>query len=515
MTTTSAVRSTWLRVLLCALLAVPLAAQTPPPSPRRHLLIVVDGLRPDYVTAGVMPNLTALGKRGVVFNRHHSVYPTVTRVNASSISTGAYPETHGLMGNTVFFPKVDPAKFLDTADRASLVKIGEAEGRLLTAPTLGESLQAAGRKMLVVSSGSSGSAFLNNHTVSGGAILHHQYVLPESLGEEMKILGKPPAPSAVEGPAEGGLDRYAVDAFLKVGIPRVDPSVTVMWLGELDSAAHSKGIGAPETVEVLKRVDGEIQRIQDGLKAAGLFDSYDIWVTSDHGFSTHTGGVDLTALLKPFAGSLPDGSARIVTSGGAIYVRDGDEAAIGTIAAALQKTPGVGAIFTRAAQPGSFDGRVPGTLSFDAVRWQHDRSAQILFSPDWTDAANAHGMPGTVAAGGTAGHGSSSPWDIHNTLIAAGPDLKQGVTIDAPSANVDFAPTFLKLLGLAVPATVQGRPLEEGMAGGAALEANAVRTIEHTASTADGAYAVTGTFSIVNAGGRSYRYFDRTTVSRK
>src|SRR6185503_3644830 len=103
--------------------------------------------------------------------------------------------------------------------------------------------------------------------------------------------------------------------------------------------------------------------------------------------------------------------------------------------------------------------------------------------------------------GGTAGHGSSSPWDIHNTLIAAGPDLKQGVTIDAPSANVDFAPTFLKLLGLAVPATVQGRPLEEGLAGGAALEANAVRTIEHTASTADGAYAVTGTFSIVNAGG--------------
>ena len=93
-----------------------------------------------------MPNLTALGKRGVVFNRHHSVYPTVTRVNASSISTGAYPETHGLMGNSVFFPKVDPAKFLDTADRNNLLKIAEAEGRLLTAPTLGESLQAAGRE---------------------------------------------------------------------------------------------------------------------------------------------------------------------------------------------------------------------------------------------------------------------------------------------------------------------------------------------------------------------------------
>lgn len=507
MTTTCTVRSTWLRVLICALLAAPLVARTPPPPPRRHLLIVVDGLRPDYVTAGVMPSLTALGKRGVVFNRHHSVYPTVTRVNASSISTGAYPETHGLMGNTVFFPRVDPAKFLDTADRNNLVRIAEAEGRLLTAPTLGESLQAAGRKMLVVSSGSSGSAFLNNHTVAGGAILHYQYVLPETLGEDVKTMGPPPA--------EGARDRYAVDVFLKVGIPRVDPSVTVMWLGALDAAAHSRGIGAPETVEVLRRVDGEIKRIQDGLRAAGLFDSYDIWVTSDHGFSTHTGGIDLNAVLKPFAATLPDGSPRLVTSGGAIYVRDGDEAVVSAIAAALQKTPGVGAIFTRAAQPGSFDGRVAGTLSFHAARWQHDRSAQILFSPDWTDAANAHGMRGTVAAGGTAGHGSSSPWDIHNTLMAAGPDLKQGVTIEAPSANVDFAPTFLKLLDLAIPSSVQGRPLEDALADGAALGANAVRTIEHTASTPDGTYALTATFSIVSAGGREYRYFDRTRVARK
>jgi predicted AlkP superfamily pyrophosphatase or phosphodiesterase len=49
------------------------------------LLIVLDGLRPDYVTPSVMPNLHALGQRGVVFANHHSVFPTVTRVNASSI----------------------------------------------------------------------------------------------------------------------------------------------------------------------------------------------------------------------------------------------------------------------------------------------------------------------------------------------------------------------------------------------------------------------------------------------
>ena len=90
--------------------------------------------------------------------------------------------------------------------------------------------------MLVVSSGSSGSAFLNNHTVSGGAIIHYEYVLPAQLGEDLKVLG--PAPRKDAAPA--ARDRYAVDALLRVGIPRVDPSVTVLWLGSLDSTAQPR-----------------------------------------------------------------------------------------------------------------------------------------------------------------------------------------------------------------------------------------------------------------------------------
>jgi arylsulfatase A-like enzyme len=432
-------------------------------------------------------------------------------VNASSISTGAYPEIHGLMGNSVFFPKVDPTRFLDTADRNSLLKIEASDGRLLTAPTLGESLQAAGRRMLVVSSGSSGSAFLNNHTVAGGAILHYQYALPAQLEQDMKSLG----PSPTDDAPAGALDRYAVEAFLQVGIPRVDPSVTIMWLSDLDSTAHSKGVGAPDTVKMLRQVDDEIGRVEDGLKAAGLFESYDIWVTSDHGFSTHTGAIDLNALLEPFASNLDNGSPRLVTSGGAIYVRDGDTAAISAITSLLQKTPGVGAIFTREATPGSYDGSEPGTLSFQVARWSHVRSAQILFSPDWSDLPNAHGIRGAVAAGGVAGHGSSSPWDVHNTLIAAGPDLTPGLKIDAPSANVDFTPTFLRLLDIPIPPSVQGRPLEEALVHGGPPNATAVQRTEHTASSPDGAYTVTATFSTLSAGGRAYRYLDGTTVTRK
>ena len=131
------------------------AAQTPPASAaRKQLLVIFDGLRPDYVTPAVMPNLYAFGQRGIVFTNHHSVFPTVTRVNTSSVSTGSYPERHGLLGNTVFFPQVDPTKFLDTSNRAQMVRVDAAtNGNLLMATTMGEALQATGRKLLVVSAG--------------------------------------------------------------------------------------------------------------------------------------------------------------------------------------------------------------------------------------------------------------------------------------------------------------------------------------------------------------------------
>jgi arylsulfatase A-like enzyme len=243
--------------------------------------------------------------------------------------------------------------------------------------------------------------------------------------------------------------------------------------------------------------------------------SYNIWVTSDHGFSTHTGAIDVDRVLEPFARTRPDGRPSIIQRGGAIYLENEGEAEVSAIVRALQRTPGVGAIFTRATQSGSFDGHVPGTLSFEAARWTHDRAADVLFSPDWTDAANLHGMRGTTASEGTAGHGSSSPWDIHNTLIAAGPDLKRGVTVDTPSANVDFMPTILRLSGLSIPSSVQGRVLEEALIDGASIRADEVRTLAHTARTADGSYAVTGTFSVVVIDGRQYRYFDGTRVVRK
>ena len=499
-------------VALCVAVALWAAAGCAPSPPQpdqdgadrreqRHLLIVLDGLRPDYVTPALMPNLHALGERGVVFTDHHAVYPTVTRVNAASISTGAYPEAHGLMGNAVFFPDVDPARFLTTSERDNLLRIERAEtGRLLTAPTLGERLEDAGLRLLVASAGSSGSSYLLNHRVAGGGIIHYEYALPEALGEAVREqLGLPPTAAM----PSRDRNRYIVDAFLEVGLEHVDPAVTILWLTDPDTTAHANGIGHPASVASLRAVDDEIGRIQDGLRTAGRLDAFNLWVTSDHGFSTHTGGLDLDALLAPFAGTLPDGSPRIVAGGGAIYVRDGDADTVAGIVEALQGSDRVGAIFTR-------DARVPGTLAFDAARWDHARSADILYSPSWSNAENEYGYRGTSASEGTAGHGSASPYDIHNTLIAAGPALQSESEVALPTSNVDLAPTFLYLLGLPAAPSMAGRPLTEAFREGPGLAAER-RRAELARETPDGRYRAVARTTVVL--GR--RYLDSATAERR
>ena len=316
------------------------------------LVIVLDGLRPDYVTPELMPNLHALGERGVVCRNHHSVFPSVTRVNAASIATGTYPARHGLMGNTVYFPEISADTKFSTGNAAHLQRIEAATGgQLLTTPSLGEVLAAGGRKLLAVSSGSSGSAFLLNHKASGGGLLHTTLVLPSSLQPGVsKILGPVP-PDANPNTLR---NRRAVDAYLQIGLDPVPPHVTLMWLSDPDHTQHEYGVGAPATLQAIRLVDSEIGRVVAALAGKGLQDKVNIFVTSDHGFSTHTGKADLDGLLRT---EVESGSIFIVE--GAIYVKNHDAERIRHIVKLLQGADWVGAIFTRPISPANRQGRCP------------------------------------------------------------------------------------------------------------------------------------------------------------
>ena len=58
----------------------------------KAVLIIWDGLRPEFVDPGVTPALCALSDQGTTFSNHTAIFPTETRVNSSSIATGMYPD---------------------------------------------------------------------------------------------------------------------------------------------------------------------------------------------------------------------------------------------------------------------------------------------------------------------------------------------------------------------------------------------------------------------------------------
>ena len=147
---------------------------------------------------------------------------------------------------------------------------------------------------------------------------------------------------------------------------------------------------------------------------------------------------------------------------------------------------------------------MPGTLSFDVARWNHARSGDILVSANWTRDSNDAGFAGKTTQEGVAGHGTSSPYDIHNTLIAAGPDFRENATSEIPTGNVDLAPTLLQLLGVPVPPTMTGRVIREGLREGPTVSSVRVEHVVETVKTPDGAYELTAHTAIVDG----HRYLD-------
>ena len=362
------------------------AAQTgKKPADIKTLIVFFDGLRPDYITAEGMPRLYAFRQQACYGTRHHSVFPTVTRVNSSSYSTGSYPARHGLMGNTVYFPQVDKLKGLNTGEAAELKRIDSAtHGHLLTADaSLGQVLQHAGEKMMVFSSGSTGQALLQNHTLSGGITINPAMILPDSFREKiLSELGAPPA----GGKSDAAGHAWVTDALMKYGLVTEGPLVNAIWYSEPDGAAHQYGIGSPQARAALKLVDAQFGRILDSLKSRKMDDKTNILISTDHGFVTYMGKQRLADFLIKQGLKKDTLSDDVVVAEGAVYVKDHDKETVRKIVAALQAQEWAGPVFTKENKPGDLRGWVAGTLSFEAVHWNHaDRAADILTASNWDD----------------------------------------------------------------------------------------------------------------------------------
>jgi len=170
-------------------------------------------------------------------------------------------------------------------------------------------------------------------------------------------------------------------------------------------------------------------------------------------------------LLHPF---LPREAFVIASNGGSDYLYHPahDPERVRAAVRFLQSHEEYGAIFVDERY-----GEIPGTLPLSIVHLENaeGRNPDIVVGYTYDERAMVQGMPGIEFQGVNAHisrgmHGSFSPIDVHNTLLASGPHFRESFTDTLPSGNVDVAPTVAKILGIELP-NADGRPLLEALRG--------------------------------------------------
>lgn len=415
----------------------------------RALLMVWDGLRPDFVSAERTPNLWRLAHEGVWFERSHAVYPTLTRANSPAISTGCRPGRAGVPGNSFCLPSAEGFVEYTSGDAANLQRLADADGRpILLVDTLADRVHRTNGTTVVVGSGSPGSALLQHprYAECGDFVISPATLQTGQVREAMLARFGAPPPRRLPATEWNTYFTRIVTDFV---VPEVLPTLLVFWHTDPDHTSHARGHRAAETLRSLKDADDNLGAILDAYARLGMRDSTAVVVTSDHGTSTITRRVHPA---RDLATLVPGGA--VAENGGSVFVYTAEPAAA---VGAIRTLDYAGAIFTR-------DG-CEQTFPLAMVGLDGPRAPDIVFSLHWSDTA-VDGVAG-VATGTHAklavDHGTISPFELRNTLVCEGADFRVGWRDPLPVGNIDIAPTLAQVLRLEAGTPFEGRVLEEAL----------------------------------------------------
>ena len=477
----------------------------------QHVVVIVwDGMRPDLVTPQYTPTLFELARKGTFFKHNHAAYVSSTEVNGTVLATGMQPDHSGVMANTEYRPDLNwltsyGTESLDAVRRGDLL----THGRYLEAATVAEILHQAG--IATVIAGAKPVALLHDRSSQKVSVPERESVtlfrgqsLPRSVAENLAKLPEigpfpaplpsapgsrertstnPPAPAtevvATSAETGGGTRRTSAipntpDSWTTKALTRglwrkTIPKYSLLWLSEPDAAQHAAGLGSEAAIAAMESSDKNLAAVLKTLEEKDAGENTDIFIVSDHGFSTIDRGPDIVESLKrsKFVAAKQfqnpeSGDIMVVSLGGStsFYVFEHDQAVIQRLVAFLQTSDFAGVIFSSLPIKGTFE------LS-QAHVGATNGAPDVIVSMRWTDNKNEHGIPGMVTAGegkpGLGTHASLSRFDLHNTLIAVGPDFKKDYVSELPSGNLDVAPTVLAILGVKPPQPMDGRVLYEAM----------------------------------------------------
>ena len=327
--------------MAAGLLAAPALSQ-----PRNLIIFVADGLRSGSVTPQTAPALAEVRDKGVDFHNSHSMFPTLTTVNAASIATGHRPGDTGDFGNVLYVNKVfDPPYTSAIAPLEDDVMLGLMNqrygGDYLNETSLLQAARANGFNTAAI--GKMGPIEIQDVTARNG---DGTIVIDDLTGypgdEGIKV-----APDVMAAIKAAGLSTAAPDRGLnsypgaynmpgvqvanveqqawmaavaaKVVLPRFKaagkPFVLVFWSRDPDITQHGQGdslntlvpgINGPTSLKAVRNASDNLQTIRDALAAQGLDATTDILVTADHGFSTISRQSKTSAAAKmDFDGVVP------------------------------------------------------------------------------------------------------------------------------------------------------------------------------------------------------------------
>jgi arylsulfatase A-like enzyme len=506
------------RLLLAALLlAAPAAAQAPAASaarPHNLIIFVADGLRYGSVTPENTPNLWALKTSGVDFTNSHSLFPTITTVNASAIATGHYVGDTGNFGNSIW----NGAAVVGLENNNVLAAMNTRfDGNYLNETSLLAAARAQGWQTAVI--GKLGPTRIQDLTARAD-------------GSETLILDDSLAPGTGFGQPAWFTQKLA-DAHTQAAIPTTSlpniaqqvnqmkavtrivlphfkesarPFAMLYWSRDPDITQHNArdsvgeydpGVNGPSALAAVRNADTMLGQLRAALKAQGLYGTTDIFVTADHGFVTNaresatspsaddddqlsTGflakDISLGLKLKLTGNVLGEDPTRpeavIVPNGGAqlIYLPGANaQARAGEIVAFLSTQDYVSGFFVNDRL-----GKVPGALAMSDLNLIGSAKTPVpdiyvnlrTFAGDCGTLQCVRGVYGNAV--GLGSHGSLSRAETRNFMAAIGPDFKAGYADPAPISNADIAPTLARIGGInLVPrGKLTGRVIGEALRGG-------------------------------------------------
>ncbi len=423
------------------------AAATAQDSAGPPLLVVIsiDGLRPDYITAAdahgaKVPNLRRFLKEGTYAEGVEGVVPTVTYPSHTTLVTGVWPAKHGIFANTTF----------DPLQRNYQGWYWYAED--IRVPTLWDAAAKARRTTASL-----------QWPVTVGA--HITWDIPEfwraNTEDDAKLERSVSTPGLLAemqselGPYSGGIDS-SVEADQTRGryaqwiLEKKRPSLLLLHLIALDHIEHETGPFSAEAVAVLEGLDAVIGNVRETAERLARGRAY-VAVVSDHGFARTEAQLNLFPAFrdaKLFAvddkGKITDWKAMPWVTGGsaAIMLKEpGDAATLAQVRDLLAKLAG---------DPANGIDRVLEADELHKRGGYPEASFFVSLKPGWR---TGYALDGPVLLktklGGTHGELPDVP-DLRAAFFVVGPRVPAGRSLGVVDMR-DVAPTLAHLVGLSLP----------------------------------------------------------------